>query len=212
MKLYSFSQSSASWRVRIALALKGIDAQIIPIDLVNSQHLSDEYKSLNPQGRVPYFIDGDFALSQSLAILDYLEEKYGGVSIYPQSMENKALCRAFAHHIAVDIFPLQNLSTRRKLKNDFALNELGQAKWCAYFIERGFEGLENYLMQINANPQKGFMFAPWPTLAEICLVPQMRNARRYEADLKRFPLLCAYDEKASKHEAFVKTAPETQIG
>lgn len=210
MKLYSFAQSSASYRVKIVLAIKGLSAEIIPISLLDNSHQTPEYIAINPQGRVPFLVDGENGLSQSLAIIDYLEELHPAPSIYPNNAELRAKCRAFAHVIASDIFPLQNLSTRRKLAADFAQTEEGQAKWCRDWIAKGFAALEAELERENKNAESGFLFADYPTLADICLVPQMRNARRYGVDLSQFPRLVGFDKKASSHEAFISTSPENQ--
>jgi maleylacetoacetate isomerase len=212
MQLYTFAQSSASYRVRIGLALKGLKAESIPISLLDNSHQSDEYKAINPQGRVPYLVDGEVRLSQSFAILDYLEETQPNPSLYPIGAYARAKCRAFAHVIATDIFPLQNLSTRRKLAADFGADESVQAQWSAFWIAKGFAALEEELSRENKSVENGFLFADYPTLADICLVPQMRNARRYAVDLSLYPRLVAFDAKASAHEAFVATAPETQVG
>lgn len=212
LKLYSFAQSSASYRVRIGLALKGIDAEIIPISLLENFHQSDEYRAINPQARVPFLVDSENKLSQSLAILDYLEELHPSPSIYPQSPLERAKCRAFAHVIASDIFPLQNLGVRRKLAADFGQNEDGQANWCAFWIDKGFAALERELEAENKTADNGFLFGQYPTIADICLVPQMRNARRYKVDLAKFPRLVGFDAIASAHIAFSATAPEAQVG
>lgn len=213
LKLYSFAQSSASYRVRIALALKGLEAEIIPISLLDNSHQTPEYTRINPQTRVPFLIDGGNGIGQSLAIIDYLEEKFGGPSVYPKDVFIRAKCRAFSHAIAADIFPLQNLSTRRKLAADFNQSEEGQALWSKYWIEKVFASLETELESENKSANNnGYLFAEYPTLADICLVPQMRNARRYKVDLERFPRLVGFDEMAAKHEAFVISAPEAQIG
>lgn len=212
MKLYSFAQSSASYRVRIGLALKGLVAEIIPISLLDNSHQSEEYRAINPQGRVPFLLDGAQGLSQSLAILDYLEETNPKPSIYPETAYERAKCRAFAHVIASDIFPLQNLSTRKRLAADFGADEAAQANWSADWIAKGFASLEHELSRENKSADNGYLFANYPTLADICLVPQMRNARRYGVDLSLFPRLVGFDAKASAHQAFVSTSPETQVG
>lgn len=206
MQLYSFSHSSASYRVRIALALKGIEAELIPMDLREGAHLDAKYLELNPQKRVPLLIDENFMLNQSLAIIDYLQEKFPTPSIYPDEIKQRALCRAFAHTITADIFPLQNLGVRQKLGRDFGQSENEQAVWSAHWIEAGFQSLETNLQKCPPTTQ--YLFADYPTLADICLVPQMNNARRYKADLSKFPTLCDFDARARIHEAFVKTAPE----
>ena len=208
MKLYSFSHSSASFRVRAALELKGISYETIAIDLRKDDHLDTKYLELNPQGRVPFLIDGDFGLSQSFAIMEYLEEKHPNPSILPIDIEARAKARAFANIIGADIFPLQNLGVRRKLNKDFNQSEAEQSAWCAFWIDQGFEVLEKMLEE--ARPKTKYLFADYPTIADICLVPQMNNALRFGNDLTKFPNLCEFDKIARNHNAFIKSAPENQ--
>lgn len=208
MKLYSFAQSSASYRVRIALALKGLEAEIININLIENQHNQEEYKKINPQGRVPLLIDNKISLNQSLAIIEYLEDLYPNPSLFPDDLILRQKSRAFAHTIAADIFPLQNLSTRKKIGSDFNQTIEEQAKWSAFWIEKGFVSLEKELE--NNPPQFDFLFADYPTIADICLVPQWNNAKRYGVDISKFPILAKFDNKARNHSAFISTAPENQ--
>lgn len=208
IKLYSFSHSSASFRVRAALELKGISYETIAIDLRKDDHLDERYLKLNPQGRVPFLIDGDFGLSQSFAIMEYLEEKHPNPSILPIDIEARANARAFANIIGADIFPLQNLGVRRKLNKDFNQSEAEQSAWCAFWIDQGFEVLEKMLEETR--PKTKYLFADYPTIADICLVPQMNNALRFGNDLTKFPKLCEFDKTARTHTAFIKSAPENQ--
>jgi maleylpyruvate isomerase len=210
--LHSFSHSSASWRVRIALALKGLEARLVTHSLVRNEHLAPDFSALNPQQRVPCLETPDGLLTQSLAILDWLEETCPAPSLYPAGPLARARCRAFAHVIASDVFPLQNLSTRRKLGTDFGADEAAQARWSAQVIARGFAALEAELAQRGWQPGAGYLFGAAPTLADICLAPQMANARRYQTDLTGFPLLVAADAAARAHPAFASTAPDTQPG
>ncbi len=213
IKLHTFAQSSASYRVRIVLALKGIDWAAQAVSLMDNQHQSPDFLKINPQGRVPALITDAGVLSQSFAIMDWLEETYPDQpSIYPKDPWQRAQCRAFAHVIATDIFPLQNLGARRKLGSDFGADEADQAAWSAHWITRGFHALEIETAARGWTPERGYLFGEAPSLADICLVPQMNNARRFKVDLSPFPLLVAADAKARAHEAFVSTAPATQIG
>jgi maleylpyruvate isomerase len=210
LKLYTFSHSSASYRVRIALALKGVSYEAAGISLRANDHNSPDYLKLNPQGRVPALATDSGLLTQSFAIMDWLEETQSGPSLYPAEAWARAQCRAFAHVIATDIFPLQNLSTRQKLEAEFGADEARQAVWSADWIAKGFAALETSLEQQSRPYSDEFLFAPNPTIADICLVAQMNNARRYQVDLTPFPKLVAADAKARAHPAFVSTAPETQ--
>lgn len=213
MRLYSFAHSSASWRVRIALALKGLDHELVSVSLVRDggEHKGAAYRAINPHGRVPALETPDGVLFQSLAIIDWLEETAPGPSLYPEGALARARCRAFAHAIASDIFPLQNLGTRQKLERDFAADAAAQARWSAQVIEAGFAGLEEELSR-RGGLGPAYLFGAAPTLADLCLAPQMNNARRYGADLSRFPLLVEADARARAHPAFVRTAPDTQPG
>jgi maleylpyruvate isomerase len=213
LELHTFAQSSASYRVRIVLALKGIDWAPKSVSLLANDHQSRDFLKINPQGRVPALVTGQGVLSQSFAIMDWLEETYPDrPSIYPKDAWHRAQCRAFAHVIATDIFPLQNLSTRRKLQSEFDANETRQAAWCADWIAKGFAALEVETAARGWTGEDGYLFGHAPSLADICLVPQMNNARRYKVDLTPFPLLVAADAKTRVHPAFVSTAPETQAG
>lgn len=210
--LHAFSHSSASWRVRIGLALKGVAFETVPVSLIASEHRGDAYLARNPEGRVPALETPDGLLTQSLAILDWLEETVPEPSLLPDGPGPRAACRAFAHTIASDIFPVQNLGVRRKLAAEFGADEARQARWCADWIAQGFAALEAWTARRNWRPDSGHLFdRTRPTLADICLVPQMNNARRYGVDLAPFPLLNAADAAARAHPAFVATAPETAV-
>jgi maleylacetoacetate isomerase len=212
LTLYTFAQSSASYRVRIAMALKGVSWQSEVISLIAGDHQNDAYLAINPEGRVPALLTDEGLLTQSLAILDWLEDTYPKPSLYPESAFMRARCRAFAHVITTDIFPLQNLSTRKKLAADFGADDDHQAQWSAHWIASGFAALEAETAGRGWTPDQGYLFGDAPTLAEICLVPQMNNARRYKVDVTAFPLLVAADNRARAHPAFATTAPETQAG
>ncbi len=212
LHLHTFSHSSASYRVRIALALKGVASESHTVSLIANDHLSDAYRALNPEGRVPAIVAEHGVLTQSFAIMDWLEDTIPEPSLYPADTWQRALCRAFAHAIASDIFPVQNLGVRRKLASDFGADEAQTTKWCAEWIAKGFTALEAETAKRSWHESQGYLFGPSPTLADICLVPQMNNARRYGVDLSPFPLLVCADAKARAHPAFVATAPETQSG
>lgn len=199
-------------RVRVALALKGLDWRLAPISLMRDEHRSAEYAALNPQMRVPALETPHGLLTQSLAIIDWLDETHPEPPLLPADTWTRARCRAFAHVIASDVFPVQNLGVRRKLAAEFGADEARQAAWCADWIARGFTALEAELAREGWTPARGHLFADRPTLADICLVPQMNNARRYGVDLAPFPLLVAADAAARAHPAFAAAAPETQAG
>jgi maleylpyruvate isomerase len=212
LRLHSFSHSSASYRLRIALALKGLAWELSPVSLVRNEHLGEAYIAMNPQARVPTLETDDGLLTQSLAIIEWLDETHPAPPLLPADPYARAQCRAFAHVIVSDIFPVQNLGVRRKLAAEFGADEATQARWCADWIARGFAALESETAERGWSPGQGYLFGPGVTLADICLVPQMNNARRYGVDLAAFPLLVAADAAARAHPAFVATAPETQTG
>lgn len=211
-RLHSFSHSSASYRVRIALALKGVDYDVVPHSLPRNEHLDPAYAALNPLRRVPALETPHGVLTQSLAIIDWLDETIPAPPLHPADPVERARCRAFAHVIATDIFPLQNLSTRRKLGSDFGADEAAQARWSREVTATGFAALETETAARGWTADRGWLFGDAPSLAEICLVPHMNNARRYEVDLTAFPLLVAADARARAHPAFASTGPDTQPG
>lgn len=190
------------------MAIKGLEWENAPVSLRDNAHQSEAFKAINPQGRVPALETQQGVLTQSLAMIDWLEDIHPTPSIYPNDAWLRAKCRAFAHVITTDVFPLQNLSTRQKLASDFGCDEEAQAAWCRHWIERGFTALETELQLRPPQFKLGYLFGDEPTLADICLVPQMNNARRYGLDLAPFPRLLAADTKARAHPAFTKTAPE----
>jgi maleylpyruvate isomerase len=205
LTLHSFTHSSASWRVRIGLALKGLSWSTIHVDLTGNDHLGDAYGKLNPNQRVPALVlDDGSVLTQSMAILAWLEETYPAPALLPKDPVERARCRAFASVITEDIFPLQNLGVRRKLGAEFGADEARQAQWCRDWIARGFAALEAETAARGWTPG-GFLFGAGPSLADICLVPQWRNGVRYGVDLSAFPLLAAARDHAMAHPAFAGT-------
>jgi maleylacetoacetate isomerase len=210
LTLHTFAHSSASWRVRIGLRLKGLAWNTISVSLLDGSHKSAAYSDLNPNQRVPALVLGDgTVLTQSMAILAWLDEMVPEPALLPSDPVARARCRAFASVITEDIFPVQNLGVRQKLGGEFAADPDRQAQWCADWIVRGFAGLERETAMHGWTPG-GFLFGDTPTIADICLVPQMRNAVRYQVDLSPFPLLVAARDHAMAHPAFADTAPETQ--
>lgn len=192
------------------MTLKGLTWESEGISLRTGAHKDPAFLAINPQGRVPALQTDQGLLTQSLAIIDWLEETQGGPSLYPSDPFARAQCRAFAHVIATDIFPLQNLSTRQKLAAEFGADEARQAQWCGEWIAKGFEALEAQLSMQGQRLKGSYLFGATPSVADICLVAQMNNARRYEVDLTPFPLLVAADATARVHPAFIAAAPETQ--
>ena len=188
MKLYDYPKSSAAYRVRIALSLKGIDAENIQVNLLEGEQKSSEYKVVNPQGFVPALETEQGILSQSLSILEYLEDKYPEKPLLPKNDWSKAQVRRMAYTIACDIHPLNNLRILKYLSNDLGVSDEQKNSWYAQWIHEGFKALETLV------GDEGFCFGNQPTIADVCLVPQMFNARRFNVDLSAYSKLVAIDE------------------
>jgi maleylacetoacetate isomerase len=211
MKLYSYWRSSAAYRVRIGLNVKGLAHTIEPVSLLaggGEQHRA-AYRELQPQGLVPVLVEEDGGvLFQSLAILEYLEECWPEPPLLPRGARDRAFVRAFALALACEVHPLNNLRVLRYLAEDLGADEEARTRWIRHWISLGFEACEAMLVRRGAGER--FVFGDGPSLAEICLVPQMYNARRYGCDLSPYPRLRAADEAARVLPAFLAAAPERQ--
>ena len=210
MKLYTFFRSSASYRVRIALNLKGLSVEHIPIHLRRGggEQFSPSYKSINPQALVPALEDGGRVLIQSLAIMEYLEERYPKPPLLPDNPADKALVRSMALVIACEIHPIQNLRVLVYLKNNLKQSDDDLNRWARHWIDLGLSALEQ--MIVSAPKRGKFCFGDTPTLADICLVPQLANARRFACDLSSFPAITAIEANCMALAAFADAAPEKQ--
>lgn len=207
LTLYDYFRSSACYRVRIALNLKELNYQLAPIHLINhggEQH-SEKYQAINPQELIPALQDNDQIITQSLAIMEYIDELHPKPPLLPGNAYQKALIRAFALTIIADIHPLNNLRVLNYLQNDLAINTEQKDSWYQHWIAKGFSALEKKLTQLNMHSE--FCFGDQPTLADICLVPQMFNARRTNCDLTAYPTLVRIDENCRKYDAFLDAAP-----
>lgn len=204
--LYDYWRSSAAYRVRIALNLKGVDYESRQIDLREDQQKSDEYRALNPQGLVPMLeIDGQ-RLTQSIAIIAYLDLRYPNQPLIPASAAERAHVTAMAMAIACDIHPLNNLRVLKYLKNELKHSQDEVDIWSRHWIREGLPALE-----AMAAPRAGkFLFGDAPTGADVCLVPQLYNARRLNVPLDDYPTLLRADENASKLDAFAMAHPDKQ--
>ena len=207
LKLYDYWRSSAAYRVRIGLNLKGVDYESVPINLVKGEQGGAGFRALNPQARIPALETPHGVLTQSLAILVWLDQTYPEPRLTPAEPWLGAQVRAFALTIGCDIHPLNNLSVLGRLRSQFGADEAAVASWYVHWIAEGFAALE---AQLASRPQAAYAFGDAPSLADICLVPQMANARRFNAELAPYPRLVAIDERARAHPAFVKAAPENQ--
>jgi len=185
MILYDFFRSSAAYRVRIALNLKGLAAERRFVHLGKGENRKAAYKAVNPQGFVPYLIDGEFALSQSLAIIEYLNDLYPDPTFLPAGPADRAYVRSLALVVACDMHPLNNKRVLDYLKRDLHLTEEQETTWYRHWIAEGFDGLEKMLAPRDSGGR--FCFGDSATLADICLVPQVANARRFTCDMSSFP-------------------------
>ena len=204
--LYDYYRSSAAYRVRIALNLKGVDYESRPVNLLHSEQRGDDYRALNPQGLVPMLeIDGH-RLTQSLSIMVYLDQVYPEQPLMPRDPVDGAHVRAMALTIACDIHPLNNLRVLKYLSNELGLPQEERDTWYMHWIREGLPALETL-----AKPGAGkFLFGDEPTIADICLVPQLYNARRYNVPLDDFPTLLRADANAQQIEAFAAAHPDRQ--
>lgn len=206
MRLYDYWRSSAAYRVRIALQIKGLEVEQIPVDLRAGGQRAEDYLAVNPQGLVPFFVDGELAISQSLAIIEYLEEAYPQSPVLPKDLVERARSRAIAQMIAVDIHPLNNLRVLQYLESEFKAGQKKRGNWYHQWLTKGFEAVEA-MVNVTAGE---FCVGDQPTLADICLVPQVYNAKRYEFDLRAYPMIRTINDRCHEIEAFQKAAPQHQ--
>jgi maleylpyruvate isomerase len=209
MKLYDYFRSSAAYRVRIALNLKGVVPERAFVHLRRNAQRSEDYLALNPQGLVPMLVADDGAvLTQSLAIIEYLDEAYPAPPLLPAAPTERARVRGIALEIACDIHPLNNLRVLQYLKNTLGVSEEQKDAWYKYWIDVGLEALETRLARDPATGR--FCHGDAPTLADICLVPQLANARRMNIDVAPYPTLTRIEAAAIALPAFVDAAPAKQ--
>src|SRR5258706_424466 len=208
MKLYNYFRSSAAYRVRIALNLKGLQPENVFIHMLKNEHRSPEYLKVNPQGLVPTLVDGDEVLTQSLAIIEYLDETHPAPPLLPKTAAERARVRSIALSIACDIHPIDNLRVLRYITGVLGSSEEQKNTWFEHWIRLGFEALEQRLAN---DPRTGrFCHGDSPTLADICLVPQIANSRRINMDLSVFPTLARIDKECNALQAFADAAPAKQ--
>ena len=215
MILYSYFRSSAAYRVRIALALKGLTPELRFVHLTKDggQQHAPEFRALNPQGRVPFLVDrlGDgteLRLGQSLAIIEYLDETHPQPALLPRDAGGRARVRQIALAIAADIQPLQNLSTTQRLESQLGADQTQRDAWVRHWIGNGLQALETLLAADMATGR--FCHGDAPGMADCCLVPQLFAARRFGADLAKFPTLVRIDAACTALPAFAAAAPAAQ--
>jgi len=205
LELFTYFRSSAAYRVRIALNLKGIEHRLVPVNLLQGEHRGESYRALQPQGLVPALrADDGRVLSQSTAILEYLEALYPAVPLLPDDAWEAARVRSWCNLIGCDIHPLDNLRVLKYLKGELGVDEEQKTRWYHHWILEGFAALEP---QLKAAP---FCHGARATLADLYLVPQVYNARRFETDLTAFPKITAVADHCNSLQAFADAAPENQ--
>ncbi len=204
MKLYTYFRSSAAYRVRIALNLKGVTYDSVSINLLKGEQREESYRGINPQQRVPSLDIGATTLIQSPAILEYLDEVYPEPPLLPVGAVNRAKVRAIASLIACDIHPLNNSGTLAYLKNRLGHDKAAADEWYAHWVREGFDAIEALL---GPGP---YAFGPRITLADVYLVPQVFNARRFNVPLDAYPKIAAVDAACAEHKAFQDAAPASQ--
>jgi maleylacetoacetate isomerase len=211
LKLYSYWRSSAAYRARIALNLKGLPYELLTVNLAGKgggdQHLP-EFRAVNPQELIPVLVDGERVIRQSMAIVEYLDETYPGPRLLPVTARERARARGLAQLVACDIHPLNNLRVLQYLEREFNTPQVERERWVRHWIEAGFVALEELLV---GNPSTGdFCEGDTPSIADICLVPQTYNALRFGVDLAPFPTIRRIYELCVTVPAFDRARPEKQ--
>jgi len=205
MKLYTYFRSSAAYRVRIALNLKKIDHELVAVNLLKSEQQSAEYLSKNPQGLLPALETDQGVLAQSMAILEYLEETYPQTPLLFGDAWQKAQIRNLCYAIACDIHPVDNLRVLKYLSTELGIDEEAKNTWYRHWVEVGFEKLELLL-----DSSHEYCVGDKPSLADVCLVPQVFNALRFNVDMTAYPKIAAIYERCNKLAAFSNAAPQNQ--
>jgi maleylpyruvate isomerase len=208
VKLYTYYRSSAAYRVRIALAIKGIAYESAPVHLVKGEQLAPAYTALNPQALVPALEDGAERLTQSLAIVEYLDETHPRPALLPADAPGRARVRALALAVACEIHPLNNRRVLEYLRGRLGADEAAIGAWYRHWVVLGLEALEAAVRQ--KRPDGAFCHGAAPTLADVCLVPQLYNARRFAVDVAPFRTLLAIEAACLALPAFRLAAPENQ--
>ena len=210
MKLYDYFRSGAAYRTRIALNLKGLDYEQTFVHLTRGggEHLKPDYIAVNPQKLVPTLIDGGAPITQSMAIMEYIEETRPQPPILPKDAAGRARVRALANIIACDVHPINNLRVRNYVRDDLKAGPEGMHLWIEKWIHLG---LEAYEALVANHPSTGiFSHGDTPTMADCCLIPQLANGRTFKVSYDKFPTVLRIEQACLKHPAFIKAAPENQ--
>ncbi|MFB1014237.1 MAG: maleylacetoacetate isomerase [Alteromonadaceae bacterium] len=209
MKLYGYWRSSAAYRVRIVMHLKSIEFESISVNLVKKggeQH-RDDYIAINPSHLVPTLVDGDLVLNQSLAIIDYLDNCYPEVALYPSDIKLRAKVQALSLDIACEIHPINNLRVLQYLTNQLSLDDKVKLTWLHHWMTTGFTNLEAQLVKTSGL----YCFGDQVTMADVCLIPQCYNAKRFDVDISHYPNICRIVNNCQLLTAFDKALPENQV-
>ncbi|HEY7905301.1 MAG TPA: maleylacetoacetate isomerase [Wenzhouxiangella sp.] len=211
--LYGYWRSSASYRVRLALAIKGLAYIQRPVSLIadGGEHRTAQYRALNPQALVPTLIHQDRVLTQSLAIIEYLDELFPSPPLLPDCPHKRAITRAIAHTIASDTAPIQNLRVLDALEKTFGANQDQKAQWAQHWIQTGLEAVEAQLQAEHPKPEQAqFCVGDSPSLADCCLLPQVYNAERFGCDLADMPTIRAICANLGHNEDIMNAKPDKQ--
>jgi maleylpyruvate isomerase len=210
MKLYSYFRSSASYRVRIALNVKNLPYEYVPVHLVRDggEQLKPEYRAVNVDGIVPTLIDGHEVMPQSLAIIEYLEETHPEPPLLPKAPADRAYVRSLALQVACEIHPLNNLRVLKYLKHTLRVENDAKDAWYRYWVDTGFATLEAHLASDGRTGK--LCFGDEPTLADACLIPQLFNAQRFNVDTSKYPTIQRIYDHAMQIDAFARAAPGVQ--
>jgi maleylacetoacetate isomerase/maleylpyruvate isomerase len=205
MKLYNYFRSSASYRVRIALALKGIEYEYLPVHLAKNEQFNEGYAAVSAARLVPLLVDGEHVLTQSLAIIEYLDETHPRPPLLPAEPLARARVRALAQDVACEIHPLNNLRVLRYLVHDLKVGEEDKNRWYRHWVETGLGAVER---QLAGHPATGrFCHGEAPSLADCCLVPQIHNAQRFDCRLEHVPTVMRIFDNCMALASFSKTQP-----
>jgi maleylacetoacetate isomerase len=207
-QLYTFFRSSTSFRLRIALAYKRLDYEPHYVSLPKMEHRVPSYRDINPQGLVPLLVEGGRSLIQSMAIIEYLDEVYPDPPLMPKDSVGRAYVRAVSQIIGCEIHPLNNVRVLKHLKAQFGADEAATNAWYEHWVAEGLSGLEGYLAREGMAGD--FCYGNTVTMADICLVPQIFNARRFNCPLDAYPKLLAITDRCMTLDAFRATEPSTQ--
>ncbi len=208
--LHTYWRSTAAYRVRIALNFKNVDHKLVPISLVKNggEHRQEQFRDLNPQMRVPFYQEGSFGVGQSMAILEYLEETHPAPPLLPTAPHDRAKARQIAHIISCDIHPLNNMGVLNYLSDTLNISPVERSAWYSHWITEGFAAIETLLRQ---DRERGnYCVGNAVSFADVCLIPQLFNAHRFEVDVTDFPLIQSVADYCNRLDAFARAHPDHQ--